>query len=283
MSLTLEEIEKRGENLMRSLKAAKEELKVNKNTIAKEELKVDNKNIISNEMDDKLIVQTEQKEKSIEEITERGEKLLENLSKVRRELGIIKSKKVYKIVCEGVEECYIGSTSSSLEERMSGHIRSYIKWKDEGGRYTSSFVMFEKYGVGNCKMELIEENEDWSIIELLGREQHWIDSMECVNENNAYGNIFGRGNSSSIKLRGYEMQKKIHSSMTRVLKEDMGDDNFKREYGENPEYVIDYDNLFDMMKKGKEDRIQKNKKYRENWRRGKEDKDKKDKIGSHQF
>ena len=44
-----------------------------------------------------------------------------------------------------------------------------------------SFVLFDEYGVENCKVELIEKYGCRSKEELLKREGHYIKEMECVN------------------------------------------------------------------------------------------------------
>ena len=84
--------------------------------------------------------------------------------------------KIYKIV--GGAECYIGATVKSLTERMHGH-RSDYKQKS---RSTSATVLFDKYGVENCNIELIETFPCKSKKELDNKEGEWIRKLTCVNQ-----------------------------------------------------------------------------------------------------
>ena len=88
--------------------------------------------------------------------------------------------KIYAIVCPSGEK-YIGSTTSTLEFRFEGHVISYLKWKETKGGYTSSFKLFEKYGIDNCRIELIEAYPCNSKEELELRESEVIKSNSCVN------------------------------------------------------------------------------------------------------
>ena len=54
-------------------------------------------------------------------------------------------------------DVYIGSTCEpTLARRMLGHRRDYLSWKAGKFHYVSSFKLFEKYGVNNCNIFLIE-------------------------------------------------------------------------------------------------------------------------------
>lgn len=67
------------------------------------------------------------------------------------------SGKVYRIFSEFGDLEYIGSTRKTLNERMSYHIRDYNRSK---GRLCSSYIIFEKYGVENCKIELLYQTNE---------------------------------------------------------------------------------------------------------------------------
>ena len=66
---------------------------------------------------------------------------------------------------------------------MANHIASYKRWKDGKCNFTTSGTLFEKYGVENCHIVLLEcvnaNNKD----ELFARERYWIQSLRCVNKN----------------------------------------------------------------------------------------------------
>ena len=89
--------------------------------------------------------------------------------------------KVYKIV--GGEECYVGSTLEKyLSNRFACHKASYKRWKDGKGGMIQSYTLFDKYGVDNCKIELIELYPCESLQELRKREGEFIFGLECVNK-----------------------------------------------------------------------------------------------------
>ena len=52
--------------------------------------------------------------------------------------------KIYKIECYQTGLIYVGSTSEpTLARRFTTHIRGYHYWKKTGGKYTTSFKLFE--------------------------------------------------------------------------------------------------------------------------------------------
>lgn len=78
--------------------------------------------------------------------------------------------KIYKIV--GGDECYVGSTTKSLAKRFSSHKKD----KD-----TTAKLLFDKYGVENCQIELIELFPCETRIELNKQEGVWITQLKSVN------------------------------------------------------------------------------------------------------
>ena len=94
--------------------------------------------------------------------------------------------KIYKIepiniVDEG--DIYIGSTTKdTLAQRMSTHRGGYKSWKNGKSHPVSSFDLFEKYGVENCSILLIELFPCNSRDELRTKEGYYIRSMKCVNK-----------------------------------------------------------------------------------------------------
>ena len=94
--------------------------------------------------------------------------------------------KVYKIepVIEHEEgDIYIGSTTKAyLSQRMDTHRSKYKIW--QLGKYdkVQVFDLFNKYGVENCKIILIELVDANCKEELLAREAHYIKTLNCVNK-----------------------------------------------------------------------------------------------------
>ena len=98
--------------------------------------------------------------------------------------------KIYKVWAK--DECYIGSTVQTLPKRFHSHKKD----KD-----TTVKNLFDKYGVENCKIELLELFPCGSKLELLKREAEWILKTECVNRN-----VAGRTPNESCKA-WYEKNK----------------------------------------------------------------------------
>ena len=94
--------------------------------------------------------------------------------------------KIYKIEpnCEHEEEeIYIGSTTKEyLSQRMEKHRSNYKYWKEGKCRKTNSFILFEKYGVENCNIILLEYINAQSKDELTAKEAEYIKNYKCINK-----------------------------------------------------------------------------------------------------
>lgn len=96
--------------------------------------------------------------------------------------------KIYKIIgTDPNDKCYIGSTTKQyLSQRMTKHVCEYKRWKNGNTNHkVMSFEIFDKYGVGNCSIILLETCNVNSKDELRSREQHYIDTLNCVNKQKA--------------------------------------------------------------------------------------------------
>ena len=92
--------------------------------------------------------------------------------------------KIYKIEALNGDagDIYIGSTAQPfLSYRMSSHRSGYKIWKDGKGPKVTSYILFDKYGIENCSITLIENVNATSSDELRAREAYHIKSLECVN------------------------------------------------------------------------------------------------------
>ena len=94
--------------------------------------------------------------------------------------------KIYKIepiVEHEVGDIYIGSSCCKyLSQRMKTHRKNYKAWKNGKGRLTTSFNLFEKYGLESCQILLIENVCCDDINELTAREAYYIKTLQCVNK-----------------------------------------------------------------------------------------------------
>ena len=86
--------------------------------------------------------------------------------------------KIYKIVDVGYTKCYIGSTIETLSNRLSKHRNQY----KTRVTHVNSFLLFDEFGVENCKIELIENFPCSSKEELLQREGTHILNNDCINK-----------------------------------------------------------------------------------------------------
>ena len=93
--------------------------------------------------------------------------------------------KFYKIepVCDYDEgDIYIGSTTHTrLCERMTKHRYDYKKWKQGSNSKITVFDIFDKYGLENCKILLLENFSCDTRDELQAKEGHYIRTLKCVN------------------------------------------------------------------------------------------------------
>lgn len=86
---------------------------------------------------------------------------------------------VYKILSPCLQECYVGSTTQVVEYRWNKH-------KNDRNNCRSK-VLFETYGVDNCKFVVLEV---CPIEEKRVKEQWWMDhSVGLVNKQDAVFNM----------------------------------------------------------------------------------------------
>lgn len=95
--------------------------------------------------------------------------------------------KIYKIWDIAYTKCYVGSTCESLSKRFSRHKSTYKDFKEKNGNFVSVFLLFEEFGIENCKIELIENYACNSKEELFKREGHYQKECICVNKYIAKG------------------------------------------------------------------------------------------------
>jgi hypothetical protein len=94
--------------------------------------------------------------------------------------------KIYKIEpLNGEEgEIYIGSTTKEyLSQRMTAHRGHYKMWKEGKRSKITSFDLFDKFGIENCSIYLLEAFNASSKDELHAREKYHINNLQCVNKN----------------------------------------------------------------------------------------------------
>ena len=130
--------------------------------------------------------------------------------------------KIYCIepICNHDEgDVYVGSTTKDLLcKRMVEHRSAYKRYKNGFGNYFTVYDIFDKYGLSNCKICLIELYDAKCKDDLHAREGEFVKELNCVNKNipNRTINEWLRDNST-------------------VLKE-----KYKTYYGNNKEHILQY-------------------------------------------
>lgn len=101
--------------------------------------------------------------------------------------------KIYKIepIVEHDEgDIYIGSTTKKyLSQRIDTHRQDYKRFKNNKKKNNCSlYQLFDKYGVENCDITLIEYIDACSKDELLSHEKKHIKNMKCINTKISFEN-----------------------------------------------------------------------------------------------
>lgn len=184
---------------------------------------------------------------TLEEIEKINKEMMRKIEEIKAEYNIVAIKKIYKIICEGIEECYVGSTGQELTERLYHHVWDYEAWKRGKKNYVSSFVMFEKYGVENCKIVLIEEVNNLPNI-YLEREQYWMDNLKSVNEKNTYGDykFISRGE-NIIKYNGSAKKEHVNMQIRQYLNTVCGKETVDETFSQDHIFLSNYNKLHEVI------------------------------------
>ena len=113
---------------------------------------------------------------------------------------------------------------------MSKHRTSYRRCANGSKGFCTSFLLFDKFGLDNCKIELVEVFPCNSKEELRKREGYWIKHEECVNKvvagrtyieyyNENKDKILAK-NSTYKKLDKYKEQQKGYREATKQEKQE---------------------------------------------------------------
>ena len=138
---------------------------------------------------------------------------------------------IYKVVDEGYNKCYIGSTCESLCQRMARHRDSYKSYQKNLPKARNTiYNMFDEYGMDNCKIELIEYYPCSNREELRRREGIIIKETDCVNKRveGRKGPEYREDNKEHVQAyhKKYNIDKKDEISI-----------NKHRYYEDNKEYI----------------------------------------------
>ena len=93
--------------------------------------------------------------------------------------------KIYKIESDLGDLIYIGSTTKYyLSQRMERHRFDYVRRCTYRPQLNiTAHQLFDKYGIDNCRIVLLESVKCESKDELTAREAYYIKNNKCVNKN----------------------------------------------------------------------------------------------------
>lgn len=130
------------------------------------------------ELDKLLTVKSQQ-------ISKQGKDIISKIDKIVKIREKYARGKIYKIVDNGYNEMYIGSTTEkTLALRLSKHKSKYKRFlNNQEKKILTVYNLFDKYGVENCKIELIENYSCASKEILERREGYHQQRNNCVNKN----------------------------------------------------------------------------------------------------
>lgn len=91
--------------------------------------------------------------------------------------------RIYKIIHNQSNICYIGSTFNELKQRWKGHKQSYYNWiKTNNINYKLSiYPYFKEFGINNFKMILVKEYEICDRKHLTVFETLWMVKLKGIN------------------------------------------------------------------------------------------------------
>ena len=173
-----------------------------------------------------------------------------------------KNGKIYKIerICEHDEgDVYIGSTTKQyLSQRMTAHRANYKSFKIGKYHKIMTYDLFDKYGIENCDIILLESVEANSKDELHTREAHYIKTIKCVNRNvptrtaeerKEIKKDYNKDNKEKLKQHREDVKdlKKEYDKIYRDNKKDIMDEKVKCQCGS--EYMKRCKNRHEKTKK----------------------------------
>ena len=96
--------------------------------------------------------------------------------------------RIYKIIHNQSDICYIGSTINQLKYRWQMHQTHYKSWLENNHSEVGVYPYFKEHGITNFKMVLVKEYEVADKKHLYAIEQLWVNKFKrtSVNKNNPF-------------------------------------------------------------------------------------------------
>jgi len=156
-------------------------------------------------------------------------------------------------ICEHEDnEFYFGSTLQKLCKRMDFHRGSYKRWKNGKSTKVMCYELFEKYGLENCKIYLVELYPCKSKEELESKEGYYIRNYNCINKVIPDRTRKEWCINNKDKLREYHKKYKI-ANKERI------DKICKEYYNDNKVKIVEYKKVY--YQSHKDSIVEKNKEY----------------------
>lgn len=138
--------------------------------------------------------------------------------------------RIYKIITSNSNEIYIGSTFNELRYRMSSHRTDWDRWNKGKRSKVSSFELFEKHGIENCKIILIKEYEVVDKQHLKMFEQLWINKLKPINSQSSFRIVW----LSKKEYQKGRYQKRLQNNPNHCK------DHYRRQLQKNPDLNKDH-------------------------------------------
>ncbi|MGZ7135907.1 MAG: hypothetical protein ACXVHY_08515 [Methanobacterium sp.] len=181
--------------------------------------------------------------------------------------------KIYKITSPNINECYIGSTIQSLDDRLKEHLEDFKNFKNKtSDAYVSSFKILE---AGKPKIELLQNVNVNSLQELLKIEGEWVTTTHNAVNIRTPGRTFNKYDNNGNKIfESYKEQISddniFEKSLTRYYYVEYDEENKKANIiiktDKNDEHKLEYVSLYkDCYENNKKEQPKKenDKKYEE--------------------
>ena len=127
-----------------------------------------------------------------------------------------KTGKIYKIIHNKSNICYVGSTMNTLRDRWYNHGAGFKSFLKHGINSVSIYPYFKQYGIENFKIILIKEYKIIDKKHLFMWEQIWINKLRPINTMNALN--FKFLNKEKIKKKQEEYDRNNKEQLKEQLK-----------------------------------------------------------------
>ena len=143
---------------------------------------------------------------------------------------------------------------------MGVHRCKYVSWKNGNSSKLMCYELFEKYGIENCKIYLVELYPCKSREELEAREGYYIRNYDCVNKNIAGRTRKEYYNDNKDKMKEYRINNKEYMKEYmkeyRINKKEYRIDNkneikeyFAEYYYDNKDKILKHNREYNKKKK----------------------------------